>query len=560
MPRNATAPQSRIQNPRSKISGFLLALLLAWLVCYPLLLTLREALGPPGWSLKYFSEFLRRPDEWQALWASLWISLATVVLSAAIGIPLAFLFERTDFPGRRALGTLIALPVVLPPLVGVVAFLFLYGESGFVSRAAQALSGSKEPPWRLAGAGAILLVHAYSMYVYFYLFTRAGLARLDSAYLEAAAALGAGPARILTRVTLPLLRPALAGAALLTFMTSLSSFSAPYLFGGTFRVMTTQIVFSRLNGDNEMAMVETATLAAVALAGLVLLQRAEKRREVAGAIRGTPPARRRLRRGGAVALAGWLLALFLLLPHATLLLVSFVPAGTWTIEPLPPILNLANWASVLTQTERLRPIVNSLWMAAASTALALLLGFAAAWLAVRRKSAWRGALEALVAIPWALPGTVFAVALAATFSRNAPWAGRFVLVGTAVILPLGYLVRNLPLTGRASFAGLRQLDPSLDEAAASLGAGPWRRLWRIALPLLRPALVAGASLAFITALGDFVVSIVLYTFDTRPISIEILSSLRMQDVGAAAAYGVLLAALSAAAFLLWGRRDEQGIP
>ncbi|HKD12035.1 MAG TPA: ABC transporter permease subunit, partial [Thermoanaerobaculia bacterium] len=117
-------------------------------------------------------------------------------------------------------------------------------------------------------------------------------ARLDAAFGEAAAALGASPARILWRVTLPLLRPALVGAALLTFMTSLASFSAPYLIGGTFRVMTTQIVFSRLNGDTQMSMVETTTLAALALAGLFLLQRAERRREVAGAVRGAAPARR----------------------------------------------------------------------------------------------------------------------------------------------------------------------------------------------------------------------------------------------------------------------------
>ena len=547
-----TSPRART----GAVAGGLLALLLAWLVCYPLLLTAREALGPPGWSLKYFSQFFHRPDEWQALWGSLWISLATVVLSAAIGVPLAFLFERAVFPGRRALGALVALPVVLPPLVGVVAFLFLYGESGFFARAVRSLSGSLEPPWRLTGPGAILLVHAYSMYVYFYLFTRAGLARLDAAYLEAAAALGAGPGRVLTRVTLPLLAPALTGAALLTFMTSLSSFSAPYLFGGTFRVMTTQIVFSRLNGDNEMAMVETTTLAALALAGLFFLQRSEKRRAVFGAIRGTPPARRRLRRGALVASLAWVLAAFLLLPHATLVLVSFVPPGTWSTELFPPVLDISNWRSVFTQTERLRPIVNSLWMAAAATAAALLVGFSAASLAMRRRSPWRGALESLIAIPWALPGTVFAVALAATFSVNAPWAGRFVLVGTAAILPLAYFVRNLPLTGRAAFAGLRQLDPALDEAGASLGAPAGRRLMRITLPLLAPALLAGASLAFLTALGDFVVSIVLYTFETRPISIEILSSLRMQETGAAAAYGVLLAALSAAAFLLWGRRGQ----
>ena len=447
---------------------------------------------------------------------------------------------------------------MLPPLVGVIAFLFLYGESGFFARIVQSATRSTEPPWRLSGPGAILLVHAYSMFVYFYLFTRAGLARLDSAFLEAAAALGAHRTRILRRVTLPLLAPAIAGAALLTFMTSLSSFSAPYLFGGTFRVMTTQIVFSRLNGDSEMAMVETVTLAVVALAGLFLLLKTEGRRDVSGSIRGAAPARVRLARGRLVAFAGWSLAALLLLPHATLVLISLVPPGTWATEIFPPVLSASNWISVFSQAEHLRPIANSLWMATAATAGALALGFAAAYLAVGRRRRWAQTLETLVTLPWALPGTVFAVALAATFSRNVPWAGRFVLVGTAAILPLAYLARNLPLTGRAAFAGLRQLDPALDEAAASLGAGRRRRLLRVTLPLIAPALAAGAALAFLTAFGDFVVSVVLYTYETRPISVEILSSLRTQETGVAAAYGVLLALLSAAAFLMGnlGRRAE----
>jgi iron(III) transport system permease protein len=539
------------------LAAALLALLLLWLVGWPLLVTLAEALEAPRWTLRHFAEFARRPEEWRALWASLWISLATVGLSAAIGIPLAFLFQRTEFPGRRVLGSLVALPVVLPPLVGVIAFLFLYGESGFVARAIQMLFRLEESPWRLSGAAAVLLVHAYSMYVYFYLFTRAGLARLDAALIEAAVSLGASRGRILRRVTLPLLRPALTGAALLTFMTSLASFSAPYVFGGGFRVMTTQIVASKLNGDIPMAMVETVTLAAVALIGLALLQGSERGQVVAGGGRGIAPARRRLGRSRWLAAAlGWILTALLLLPHATLVLVSFVPRGTWTVEILPPVLDLSNYGSLLAEPERLRPLLNSLWMAAAATAGALALGFAAARLAVRAKTHLAGVLETLLSIPWALPGTVFAVALSAAFSVDAPWMGRFVLVGTAAILPLAYLVRSLPLTGRASFAGFRQLDPALDEAAAALGASRWRRLRRVDLPLLAPALAAGASLAFITALGDFVVSIVLYTFETRPISIEILSSLRLQETGAAAAYGVVLAALSAAVFFVLGRRTD----
>ncbi len=114
---------------------------------------------------------------------------------------------------------------------------------------------SRRGGWR--APGAILLVHAYSMYVYFYLLVRAALVSLDASQLEAAASLGAGRWRTLRRVVLPHLKPALAGAALLTFMTALASFSAPYIFGGGFRVMPTQIVSTRLNGEDQLAMVET---------------------------------------------------------------------------------------------------------------------------------------------------------------------------------------------------------------------------------------------------------------------------------------------------------------
>jgi iron(III) transport system permease protein len=554
-----------------------LALLLAWLVGYPLLLTLAESFhGPSGWTGRWFAEFFRRPDEWLALWRSLWISVASVVLAAAVGIPLAFIFERADFPGRRVLGAVAALPVALPPLVGVIAFLFLYGESGFVSRAVQALLRLDHAPWRLAGPGAILLVHTYSFYVYFYLFTRAGLARQDAALLEAASSLGAGGARRLWRVTLPLLRASLVTAALLTFMTALASFSAPYLFGGGFRVMPTQILASKLNGDRQMSQVETVMLAVVALAGLWASQGTGAGGAPASGVRGVAPARRRVGAPltrAAVAAAGYTLALVLLLPHLVMALISLVPAGTWIAEAFPPVLNLGNWAQ-LGDRQHLRPIVNSLWMATAATAVAAALGLAAALAAVaaRRRtgqpggrlggrlgnrlgsvlgSRLGGLLETLVGLPWAIPGTVFAIALATTFSVDAPWLGRFVLIGTPVLLPLAYLVRSLPLTGRAALAGLRGIDPALGEAAAALGAGRLRTLRRVTLPQLRPALAAGAGLAFITALGDFVTSIVLYTYDTRPISIEILANVQLQDLGMGAVYGVLLMAGSAVAFLLW---------
>ena len=538
--------------------GVLLALLLTWLVVYPIGLVLIEAFRADGaWSLVNLREFAEHREEWGALWNTLWISFASVALAGVIGIPVAFVFERLDFPGRRMLGALVALPAVLPPLVGVLAFMFLYGESGFVARTVQMVLGLDRAPWRLQGAGAILLVHAYSMYVYFYLFTRAGLARLDASMLEAAQSLGAGRWETLRRVTLPLLRPQIAAAALLVFMTSLGSFSAPYIFGGGFRVMTTQIVSTKLNGNDGLAMVQTAMLAIVALVGLWLLERGRGARTVAVLQKGAAPdahaIRAPLARWGATGL-GWAFALFLLLPHLTLLVVSLVPRGTWTTELIPPAWTLGNYAALLADPERLRPMVNSLWMAAVATVGVVLLTLWAGRIVVQRKARLGRAIEALTNVPWAVPGTVLAIAVATTFSVHAPWVGRVVLIGTLAILPLAYLIRNLPIAAGSILAGFRQLDPALDEAAASLGAGRARTMWRVTVPLLRPAILAGAALAFATALGDFVTSIVLYTYHTRPISIEILSVLRGYDVGQAAAYGVVLMLISAGAMLIGTRR------
>lgn len=533
---------------------------LIWAVLYPNLFVLLDSLGAPGeLTIAHYIRFLTTPADARALWNSIWISLGSVILSGLIGVPLAFLFRR-EFPGRRVLGALAALPVALPPLVGVIAFLFLYGETGFFTRGLQLLLGLEEAPWRLNGPGAILLVHAYTMYVYFYLFTSAGLSRLDPALSEAAAALGATRAQIFRRVTLPMLAPAVGGAALLVFMTSMGSFSAPYIFGGGFRVLTTQIFASKLNGDLAMAAVETVVLAGASVLFLMILQRFEEGRSYTGSAKGASPAGPV---SGGGRRAAWLwtggatgIVVFLLLPHLTVFLVSFVPTGSWTTEFLPPVYSLESYRALVSEPERLRPILNSLRMATMATVLNVVLAFLAAYLLARNRFRGSRLLDLLVTLPWALPGTVLAIALATTFSADQPWAGRFVLVGTGLILPLAYFIRNIPLVTRAALTSFRQFDPALEEAAASLGASWARRMRRVVLPLVLPGLAAGALLAFVTALGEFVASILLYTHRTRPISVEILSQLRAFDFGGAAAYAVLLILLMALAFYIGERRES----
>ncbi|MEP6590483.1 MAG: iron ABC transporter permease [Gemmatimonadota bacterium] len=534
-----------------RAAGWALLLLLAWLVVEPLALVAIDAVRVDGaWTLQSVRSFFREPNEWRAAWNSLWLALVSVVLGGLIGVPLALATRLVDFPGRRVVAALLALPAVLPPLVGVVAFLFLYGESGVIARAVMMVTGAETPPWRFEGAGAVVLIHATTMYVYTYLLVRAALATFDPALLEAATALGAGRWRAIRTIVLPLLRPAIGNGALLTALSSLASFSAPYVFGGGFRVLPTQVVTTRLNGDISIAMVETLALVALALVAVVLASRLGGP-GTRGAGKGIAPAprgaNRRTRR--VVGTLAWLATGWLLLPHLALLMVSFVPIGAWSTTALPTAWTVGNYVALVAEPQRWRPFGTSLWMATLAAVAAAMLALAVAVAARDARRRLSRTLEAALALPWAVPGTVYAIALATMFSQLQPAAGRFVLIGTLWLLPLAYLVRGLPIVGRALVGAIRGLDPALDEAASSLGAGGWRTFRTITLPLLGPALAGATALAFVVGLGDFMTSVILYTYDTRPVSLEILGAIRQGEIGVAAAYGVVLTSFSTLAFL-----------
>ena len=530
---------TRADNKRTWIIAVPVLALLLWSVVYP---NVAVIVGSFENGLGHWREFMSSPADREALTTSIVISLASVVASVLIGVPLAFLLSRFEFPGRKILKAVATLPAALPPLVGVIAFLFLYGESGLVTRAVQRLFGMPEAPWRLTGVWAIIFVHAYTMYVYVFLFVSAGLDRFDTTLDEAASGLGASSWHRLRRVTLPLLTPALAGSMLLVFMTSLGSFSAPYVFGGGIRVLSTQIVASKLNGSMGLAYVETTVLALSAVAGLLLFRWLEGKRKYTSSGKGAATriilGSQRARMIAAV--LSILTVVILILPHLMVVLVSFARDGRWTTQVLPPEYTFDNYRRLVTEAALWKPIMNSVWMSLIATAANVVVCFVAAYLIVMRKFAGRRLLEILTALPWAIPATAIALGLAATFNRNDLLSARVLLVGTFWILPLAYFIRNIPLVSTAVESSLRQMDASLEDAARGLGASWWLTMRRVILPAARPGLIAGALLAAVTAVGEFVASVVLYTHANRPISLEILAQLRALAFGTAAAYSVLL--------------------
>ena len=520
-----------------------------WTLALPVLVVLLWSVVVPNvavvvGSVGHWGEFWRSPADREALATTLVVSAWSVVAALLVGLPLALLLSRRDFPGRRLLAAVATLPVALPPLVGVVAFLFLYGESGVVTRIVQRTLGLERPPWSLTGTPAIVFVHAYTMYVYVFLFVSAGLERIDVSLDEAASGLGASYAMRLRRVTLPLLAPAILGSLLLVFMSALGSFSAPYVFGGGVRVLSTQILASKLNGAMGLAYVETTVLALSAVAALALMRWLERGRRYAGAGKGAaraPIASATARRATAVTAA--VVVLVLVLPHLMLAVIAFSRDGSWTTQLLPTEYSLENFRRLATDARLLVPIRNSLGMAAIATVANVVVCFLAAYLVVLRRFRGRRLLQLLVALPWAIPATAIAIGLASTFDRNNLTTGRILLVGTFWILPLAYFVRGVPLVATAVEGSLRQMDPSLEDAARGLGGSWWLTMRRVVIPAARPGLVAGAMLAAVTAVGEFVASVVLYTHANRPISIEILAQLRNLAFGTAAAYSLLLVVL-----------------
>src|SRR6185295_6663204 len=249
-PGSSLSPRRRVSVSPRLFLLFIVALVLLYGVIYPNIHVVVASLQQNGsWSPANYVQALSQAIVLESIFASVGISLLTVLLCAAVGIPLAFLFERYTFPARRLFALLAALPLVLPPLVGTVAFIFLAGESGILARLVQSAFRLDHSPWSLRGWPALLLFHTYTMYPFFYVLTGAGLTRIDAALAEAGRSLGASRVRVLTRIVLPQLTPSLIAAALLTFMTSMASFSAPLLFGGSVRMLTLEIYTARQRGD-----------------------------------------------------------------------------------------------------------------------------------------------------------------------------------------------------------------------------------------------------------------------------------------------------------------------
>ncbi|MCS7012487.1 MAG: ABC transporter permease subunit [Chloroherpetonaceae bacterium] len=514
-------------------------------VLNPLLQTLNSGFydAQGQYTFQNYVSLVERPERLRAFANTILLSLLTVLGAGLFGTTLAYTFWRFDVPLRGLLSRLVLLPLGLPPLVGVFSFQFLYGESGVLSRLLQGLFKLPAPPFSFEGLWAVWLVHLYSFYVQFYLFVSAALARIDTAVLEAAENLGASAWSRVWKILLPLLRPSLLSAALIVFVLSMTSFTAPLLFGGKTAFLTVEIFNQKISGEFGVASAMTVELVALSVTAVFLFEVCNAQMRLTVRSRGAPRELPLERLPLPLFLLFMLQVLFIALPIFALVLMSFAKDPLASTSILPTQYSLEHYYRLLSDAAVYRPFLNSLSMAVLASVPNLVFGLVAGLLIAQRRIFLREVMLALLLLPLAIPGTALAINLIAAFAKPSIFAFGTVLVGSSMLLPLAYFIRHLPYITRSVAATLETFDYQLVEAAATLGSPYLRIIGRVIAPLILSSLASGFLFTFIGAISEFPCSILLYTPDNLPIAVDIFSQLRIGSFGLAAAEGVLLITL-----------------
>jgi len=434
----------------------------------------------------------------------------TTLLCLAISLPLAILAENYDFAGRRWWLAAIQVPMILPPFVGAIGIRGLLSRNGGLNLWLAQL-GWRDPSqpidWLRYPFWSCVVLEALYLYPITFLNVQAALANIDPALDEAARNLGAGAWRRFRRITLPLLRPGIFAGATIVFIWAFTELGTPLMVG--FRDVTAVQIFDDLQTTNPSR--EAYALVVVLLAAstlLYLLGKLVLGRPAAGmmakATVAAQPARLGLAGTLLVTLPFALVFLVAVLPHVAVVLGSITATGI--IELAPDKLTLRFHAQLLHDLMAWGEpgrglaaisVLNSFKYSVIATVVDLVLGFAIAYLVVRRRSWLTGMLDSLAMLPLAVPGLVMAFGYFVMTQGDSPLAFLNPLkADPTALLVLAYAVRRLPFLVRSCAAGLEQTSVALEEAAINLGAGPLRTMRSVTVPLLAANFIAGGLLVF----------------------------------------------------------------
>lgn len=487
-----------------------------------------------------------------ALWNTIFVAFASTAIATIIGVVLAWLVARTDMPTRWLVHGGVIAPFFLSPFIGALAWgLLLSPKIGLIN---QFLALFGLGPFDVYSIGGIVWVMGLYYAPYVYMFVQSALYNLDSTLEEAAFMSGLSPIQVVTRISIPLVAPAILSGMLLTFVAAAGQFGVPALLGTPARINVlttyiydlTHVTPSRFN----VAATLSVVLLTIACLGVWLQNRVLKGRSyttVAG-----KSSRPKFLQLGVMKWPAWILSLLFLLFSSVLPLlmlgyVSLVPyySGEITFTNM----TLHHYVELFTGNQiAQRAMINTLVVSIGAATVAVVVGVIVSWIQLRTHSWYRSAVDLALVLPVAVPAIVLGLAVL--------WTWIYVplpVYGTTWLLFVGYLTGYLPFAVRSISSVHRQIDPSLEEAGSMVGAGWLSTLRHITVPLLKPGIAAGWTLLFIIFVRELAISVLLYAPGGEVLSVLIYNRWAEGDYNALAAMAMVQVVMMAVIIFIVSR-------
>lgn len=471
----------------------------------------------------------------QLLWNTVSLSVAVTVCTVILGVSAAWLVIRTDLPGRQLWRWLLAMPLLIPPYVGAVTFIILFGRSGWardIWRSTPWLVNlSAEYPVNIYSFWGIFFVLTMFTYPYVFLLTSAALRKMNRNYEDAARALGLGTAQIFWKVNVPFMRPAIGAGAILVSLYVLSDFGAVSML--RYVTFTAAIYFQRQSFDTASAAVLSLVLILLTVAILWVEARTRRKNsyyQTSNSYRAPVILPLGKWKPYALLYVGLLFFVSVLLPISVLLYWSFIGIRLGALD--------ARFFGF---------VLNSIQVSALAALLCMIFAMPVVYLKSRYPSLVTGVIDKLSYAGYALPGVIVALGFIFIFNNHLP-----ALYRTLMMLALAFVVRFLPQAMQAGEASLSLVSPRIDEAARSLGYPPWKVMLNVILPNMLPGVLAGGALVFVSSIKELPATLMLRPpgFDTLAVRVYFEAHEALYHFAAPGALLIILASIIPLRYML----------
>jgi iron(III) transport system permease protein len=510
-----------------KLYNILATLLIIIFFVIPIIrLVVMSFTGDGGTTMQFYKDILSDSETWVVLENTLYAVVGSTVIALILGTAFAWIIAYTDIRMKGIVQLFVFLPFIIPSYITSLAWVQFFGPAGLLSNLFEKLP-IPLPTWDLYSMSGIIFVMGISHFPLVYLFTVNVFRQIPREMELAARISGASRWATFSKVIFPMALPGVVGGSFIAFLGGLDNFGIPAFLGtpANLSVLSTYI-YQKVIGFGTSAFNEAAVLSVilgvVAILGISfqwLVLRRTKRLETAKI-----DYRPRYQLGKARLAAEIIIWLFFaitsIFPLLSMVLTSFLKA--YGLDFVPENFSLKNYQFILGRSSTIDSILTSMKLAGVTTLIGMVFGTIVAYFRVRKPSTKTKLMENAITIPYALPGTVLALAMIFAWMQPIPgWNPG--IYGSAAILYIAYVTRFLILQVRSGITAFQQVDIEVEEAARINGTNGFGKWKKIMLPLIVPGIMSGALLVFLSALTELTVSSLLYSSKSETIGVSILS-------------------------------------